>query len=146
VLDLSGTAAGLQHADQVDADVGRMHALLVHPSRRETSQPGGLARSDALQRRTEPGARPGLDLADHQHVAVTGDDVDLTDVAAPVAVENGQPGAAQVCDGNVLAVLPQAVLGEQPHHLRRQRFRPHAVRRALPVSPVDKARRKRRCG
>ncbi len=40
---------------------------------------------------------PGLDLADDQHVAVPGDDVDLAERAAPVAVQDGHaprlPGA-----------------------------------------------------
>ena len=63
----------------------------------------------------KPVPRPGLDLAEDQHVAVAGHDVDLAGRAAPVAVEDHHPLPAQVRLGHPLAVGAHRV--RRPHRL-----------------------------
>src|SRR4051794_21181369 len=87
VLDHGGALAGQDHADQVDADPsGWCSSVGLDPALGEVPQPPGLLRRDRGHRMLEPAVPAGLDLADHQDVAVPGDDVDLTcPAAAPVA-------------------------------------------------------------
>ena len=87
-----------EDADDVDA-----HGPAGAPGRREVgggqlAQLALLARVDRLDGEAEPGAAARLDLDDDDCVAVEGDDVDLADPAAPVAVDDRQPGGAQVLD------------------------------------------------
>jgi len=80
---------------------------VLHPAGCEQLQPSGLGGGDRLQRRPEAHAAPGLDLADHEDRAVAEDQVDLTGVAAPVAVEHDHALLDQVPGGDRLAVRPE---------------------------------------
>src|SRR3954451_4445014 len=97
VLDHGGALAGQDHADQVDADPsGWCSSVGLDPALGEVPQPPGLLRGDRGHRMLETAVPAGLDLADHQDVAVPGDDVDLTcPAAAPVARQDRHPCLAQ---------------------------------------------------
>ena len=73
----------------------RARAVARQPRRREAPQPALLVGRDRLQRCPGRVAAPRLDLAEHHHVAVARDDVDLAaHVAfrmAPVARDDRQP-------------------------------------------------------
>ena len=67
-----------------------------------------LAGTTASAGRAEAVAAAGLHLAEGEHLAVPGDDVDLALGAAPVAGDRPQPGLDQVPDGAPLAVRADA--------------------------------------
>ena len=86
----------------------RAGVVRPHPGRGEPAQPHRLGERHGLDRLAEARGPARLDLADDDPVAVAGDDVDLTVLAAPVALEDGQPLVAQVPDREVLAPPAQA--------------------------------------
>ncbi len=77
----------------------------------EPLQPVELGVGDRLVRRAAAAAAAGLDLADHQHLALAQHQVDLAVVAAPVAVEHDHPLLDEVARGHLLAVGAQRLLG-----------------------------------
>jgi hypothetical protein len=67
-----------------------------------------LLGGDGGHRVLEGAPPPGLDLADHQDVAVPRHDVDLAGPAtAPVALQDRHPGVDQPLCGHRLAVLAE---------------------------------------
>jgi hypothetical protein len=89
--------------DDVDAHLVEQHTMRDQPQRGQPPQPGALGTRDRLQRRAVPGAGPGLHLAHDEHLTFRGHDVDLSDGAAPVPVEDPQPGPLQVFRGGLLS-------------------------------------------
>jgi hypothetical protein len=123
VLDAAGTPLRPQHADDVDADSSdALDGLADRPTLREPCsgeppEPRELAVVHRLDRLAEAGAAPGLDLADDQTAAVAGHDVDLAEVAPPVAVEDLEAPVGEVAHGHPLAVAAQPARGA-PRHAR----------------------------
>ena len=108
----------LQDSDDVEADLGHMHLLLVEPAKCESTEPTNLARPDGLNRAPVPLAGAGLDLADNQARAIAGDDIELAKGASPISRENRQALALQVRYGEVLPVPPECILCvHRPHPL-----------------------------
>ena len=72
----------------------------------KTSVAAATARAiarDGLRTVTEPVAGTCLDLDEHGHVAVAGDDVDFAIAGAVAAFENCVPALEQFCAGDVFA-------------------------------------------
>ena len=87
---LNLVVAGLvpDQPDRVDAHFVEEDAVRDQPLDRKPPQPGPLAPADRLKRAAVARAGTGLDLADHQHLALGRHDVDLAFGAPPVAVKD----------------------------------------------------------
>src|SRR5690606_3303943 len=66
---------------------------------------------DGLGGVAEPASRPRLDLDEHELVAVERDDVELTGVPAPVAVQDRPPELLEPLCGPLLSSPSDGVLG-----------------------------------
>src|SRR5581483_486921 len=111
---LESGPAVLRHHDahDVEPDGPPAFPVLLEPGQRELAQLVGLAAGDRFRRTAERGRRPGLHLGDDEDVAVARDDVDLAGRTPPVARENLEPRTDEMPRREVLAVLPDCILGE----------------------------------
>ena len=116
-----GPRRGPQDADDVHPDAGDAgercsgRPAVGEPGGREPSEPSELAVVDRLDGLAEGRAPPGLDLTDDQAAAVSGDDVDLAEVAAPVAVEDLEAPVGEVAHRHPLAVAAEPTRGVPRH-------------------------------
>ena len=84
--------------DRIDAETAtpRLVGVRDRPRHRETPQSATLARVDRLERVPESLAPARLDLDDHEVAAARHDEVDLSHVVAPVAVQHAVSARFQV--------------------------------------------------
>jgi len=93
----------------IDANGGVIAGMRFAPRSGESSQPGELLDGDCFERMPERYCRPGLDLDEHEFVAVACDEIDLALAAAPIALDDLVTGAPQVALGNRLTSLAEFV-------------------------------------
>src|SRR6202011_3313881 len=77
-----------EDGDHVEADHRATDRTLGQPPYSQPPKPTLLGRGDRLDRRAEVGAPAGLHLADHQHASPATDEVELSDIAVPVALDD----------------------------------------------------------
>src|SRR5580704_11903925 len=105
-----GHRAVHEQADDVDSAWLLLAMRLCAVELEKHSQLSLLALVDRFLRRPEPDATARLDLDEHQRVAVLGDDVDLTEAAAPVASEDAEALFLEVRQRGDLTRVAYAVL------------------------------------
>jgi len=102
---LSGTQ---QHSDGVDAQAIRPDSVLGQPQQTELSKLFAFAPRDCFKWITETKPRTALHLDEHQRpgIRIMSDDVELTLIASPVAVEHLPPETDHMFDGVFLPDPP----------------------------------------
>ena len=112
MLERGGGGIGADDRDRVQPQPAslRLFGMRGDPGHRETPQAALLAVIDRLERMPEGLAAPRLDL-DHDEFARSGDDeIELTVVNPPVAVEDDVTARLQVPRRPILARTPEHIL------------------------------------
>src|SRR5260370_36086851 len=77
VLDRVIASTVTHEPDRVDPDLVEPYVGRGNPAHGQAPQPGPLLPGDRFERRAVPGSQTGLDLADDEHTALAGDDVEI---------------------------------------------------------------------
>lgn len=103
--------AARQSVDQKDVEAARRiwPARKIKPCRGE--QTGALAFGDAFTRAAEAKARAHPNFGEHYRSAVLGDEVDLAQTAAPVALDHAHPRALEELRAELFGSQPGGVHG-----------------------------------
>ena len=126
------TSAAPRSASSTPTRSIRMPPARARRARGASARPAGAAarglpRRDRLERVTERRRAARLHLAEDQHVTVAEHQVDLAEVAPPVAVDQHHPVVDQALRGDALAVGAEAVVVWAATHARPA----HCVRPTL---------------
>src|SRR5262249_17247365 len=131
-----------QHADGVEPEIVEERAIgrLHQPRRRHAPHLAALGLVQGLPRRA--GADPRrLDLAEHEHVALRHDEVELAPAGAVVAGRAGAAAADEVLGGERLAAAPEAAAGIGAGHAATLWPTPGATQRAMVTTSCRKSYR-----
>jgi hypothetical protein len=134
-FDVLGFASHFDHGDHIEAHAeARQIAVLLKELGCCPNEAGLLAPTHAGRRPTEPIARPGPYLDDHQDVALTRDDIEFAQAAPEVELQNFETLASQVIRGDPFSrraekLVCSSAAGGTPRHLPPRCWR---RRRVLP--------------
>jgi hypothetical protein len=110
MVDATGTR-GFKNADDVNPHWCRTHCHVMHITPSKSPDAIKLCRCHRFKRVPEPDRCAGLDLTEHKHVIVSSNDINLSDVTAPVPFQNHQPLRLQILDGQGLTTPTEDVFG-----------------------------------
>ena len=117
---ISGRAPlGEQHPDEVDPDAAGVPAVLLDPAHRELPQPLTLGRATASSGWPYVAELRVLTSQNTSTSPVTQDEVDLAEVAAPVAVDEDHPLVDEPLGGDALAVGAEVAVAWTAAHARQ---------------------------